>query len=411
MSDILEPSSRVVIIGAGHAGGSVAAFLRQFGFAGSINLIGEESAAPYQRPPLSKAWLSGDTDLETLFLRPNDWYADNGVEMRLDTVVRSIDRTKKTIEIDDNDKLSYDVLVIATGASPRLTGVEGEQLDNIFSLRTVEDAELLKNAISPDSQAVLIGAGYIGLEVAASLRKAGVSALVIEREARSLARVASAPIATFLEQYHKEHGVEFLLEHEIEKFQGNGKVEKLRLKNGSVIDCDIAVVGIGVLPNDGLAREAGLTCENGIVVDEDARTSDPSIFAIGDVSFRPLPHYDCAFRLESVPNALEQARRVAAVLCGRPAPAIEIPWFWSDQYDLKIQIAGLTLECDETVLRGNPASHKFAVFHLRKGVIRAVEAINAAPEFMMGKKLIGKEASIDPEKLADVSLSMKEIAG
>ncbi|WP_411817807.1 NAD(P)/FAD-dependent oxidoreductase [Hyphococcus sp. DH-69] len=410
MSGLLEPSSKVVIIGAGHAGGSVAAFLRQFGFEDAITLIGDESAAPYQRPPLSKAWLSGETDIETLSLRPNEWYADNNVTLKLGVSANAIDRDNKTVAVSDGSNVDYDVLVIATGACPRWTGAEGENLKNVYSLRTVEDAEALKNAISPGGQAALIGAGYIGLEVAASLRKAGIKATVIERESRSLARVASEPIASFLEDYHRAQGVKFLFDKEVEKFAGDGSVNALELKDGSKIDCDIAVVGIGVVPNDAIARDAGLECGNGIIVDIDARSSDPSIFAIGDVSYRPVPHYDCTFRLESVPNALEQSRRVAAVLCGRPAPAPEIPWFWSDQFDLKIQIAGLTLDCDEIVTRGDPASKKFAVFHLRKGVIRAVEAVNAAPEFMMGKKLIGQEASVDASKLGDISVSMKEIA-
>lgn len=404
----LNPQS-IVVLGAGHAGGALVGQLRQFGYTGPITIIGDESFHPYQRPPLSKTWLSGDAGLGQVLLKPEEWYAANNVDLRLGERATFIDRKRKVVSVTSGPDLPYDILVIATGASPRKLGVSGENGKNIFALRTIADAEALKAAISPDAHVALIGAGYIGLEVAASAIKAGAKATVIEREGRSVARVACPSIAAFLEAYHRAKGVEFKFDTGVDSFAGEGAVEAVNLNDGQTVPCDIAVVGIGVTPNQDIADAAGLECKNGVVVDEDAMTSDPSIFAIGDVSFRPIPRYDTHFRLESVPNVLEQARRVAAILTGKQTAPADVPWFWSDQYDLKIQIAGLAIDCDTEISRGDPNSNSFAVFHLKGKVIRAVEAINAPPEFMVGRKLIGAAQEIDPARLADSSIPMKEV--
>lgn len=403
------PPQRVVIIGAGHAGGSVAAQLRQDGFAGAICLIGEESVVPYQRPPLSKAWLAGTSSLDHVILRPRDWYRDNDVDLRLDTRVAGIDRSAKRVTLQDGEMIGYDALVIATGARPRVLGLPGEELAGVLSLRSLADAEALKAAMMPGKTIVLIGAGYIGLEVAASARKAGMKAIVVEREIRSAARVASETMSHFLERYHGDQGVDFIFDAAAKAFSGSGSVSAVELADGRVLDCDLVLVGAGVVPNDELAREAGLDCSNGINVDAEARTSDPAIFAIGDVSFRPLELYKTQFRLESVPNALEQARCVAHVLTATPPHAPEVPWFWSDQYDLKIQLAGLPLDASSQLVRGDPSTGKFAVFHLQGNVVRAVEAVNAPPEFMFGRKLIAAGTRVDLERLGDVSQSMKGV--
>lgn len=401
----------VVIVGAGHAGGSAAAFLRQFGYEGPIVLIGEEPAAPYQRPPLSKAWLKGEADLEALELRPVSWYAENGCDLKTGMRAAAIDRTAKTVTTNAGETIPYDVLILATGSTARALPVPGRELEGLLELRTIAHAEAIKAALGPGKRLAVVGGGYVGLEVAASARALGANATIIEREARCLARVASEPLSHFFEAYHRDRGVEILTEATVAAFEGEGgAVTGVRLADGRLIPCDVTVIGIGALACDQLAVEAGLSCSGGVVVDEHAQTSDPAIYAIGDVTARPLPLYENRrFRLESVPNALEQARQAAAHIVGRSPPTPEVPWFWSDQYDLKLQIAGLPFEADDIVVRGDPASAKFAVFHLQGDRIRAVEAVNAPPEFMMGKQLIARGAAVDRAALTDPAVSMKAV--
>jgi len=278
-------------------------------------------------------------------------------------------------------------------------------------LRTAADAETLKSALGPGRRVAVVGGGYIGLEVAASARALGAEAIVVEREARVLARVACPQLSSFITDYHRARGVAFELAAQVAGFAGKGgKVTGVILSDGRTLACDVAVVGVGAIPNDEIAQAAGLETARGIVVDGEARTADPAIFAIGDVTHRPLPIYERMFRLESVQNALEQARQAAAAICGRAAPTPEAPWNWSDQYDLKLQMAGLPFEADSTVLRGDPASARFAVFHLKGDQIQAVEAVNAPPEFMAGKQFISNRKPVSREKLADTSISMKEVA-
>ncbi len=402
--------ANVVIVGAGHAGGSAAAFLRQFGYEGPIVLIGNEPAAPYQRPPLSKAWLKGEADLEALELRPASWYADNGCELKTGVTVTAIDRAAKTITTDAGEILAYDRLILATGSTARELTVPGRELGGLFELRTIADAEAIKAALGPGKRLAVVGGGYVGLEVAASARALGAEVVIIEREARCLARVASPPLSAFFEDYHRSHGVEILTGATVAAFAGEGTVSGIELVDGRLIACDAAVIGIGAIATAGLAEAAGLDCGNGIVVDDNAQTSDPATYAIGDVTARPLPLYEGRrFRLESVPNALEQARQAAAHIVGRAPPNPEVPWFWSDQYDLKLQIAGLPFDADSLIVRGDPASGKFAVFHLMGDRIRAVEAVNAPPEFMMGKQLIARGSAVDRAALADPAVSMKAV--
>jgi len=406
-----EAEPRVVILGAGHAGGSAAAFLRQYGFAGPIVLVGEEKVAPYQRPPLSKAWLKGEAGEDELMLKDESWYAENGCRLLLGVRAEKIDRAGKTVSLSNGETVAYDFLIIATGARARKLPIPGADLKGVLELRTTVDAEALKAALGPGKRLAVIGGGYVGLEAAASARKLGSEVVIIEREARCLARVACEPLSTFFQDYHRKHGVAFELTAGVEAFDGeDGHITGVRLADGRVIPCDAALVGVGAMPNDEIAREAGLPCENGIVVDLEARTADPAIFAIGDVTWRPLPLYDRAFRLESVPNALEQAKQVASAIAGRPQPNPEVPWFWSDQYDLKLQIAGLPFDADSIIVRGDPDSAKFAIFHLKGDVVQAVEAVNAPPEFMMGKQLIGARRPIARDRLADPTVSMKEVA-
>lgn len=408
----------IVIVGAGHAGGSAAAFLRQYGYTGAITLIGEEPIAPYQRPPLSKAWLKGEADAEALMLRPESFYPENDITLILDTKVERIDRAAKTVAWARGGTAPYSHLILATGSRARRIPLPGLELNGVMELRTAADADKLKAALGPGKRLAVIGGGYIGLEAAASARALGAEVVIIEREARVLARVACEALSTFFQAYHARHGVHFVLGAGVEAIVGaDGRAAAVRLAGGALIEADAFLVGVGAVPNQELAAEAGLACNDGVVVDLEARTSDPSIFAIGDCTRRPLPLYaERMHRLESVPNALEQAKQAASAILGRPQPAGEVPWFWSDQYDLKLQIAGLPFEATQIVIRGEPASDSegrasFAVFHLdAENRIKAVEAINAAPEFMAGRQLIGQRKPVAPDKLRDMSISMKAVA-
>lgn len=411
MSAEANQNACVVIVGAGHAGGSAAAFLRQYGHEGRIVLIGDEPLLPYQRPPLSKAWLKGEADADSLALKPAEWYGETNVFLRLSGVAERINRAAKTVTLASGEAIAYDFLILATGARARQLPIPGADLAGVLALRTAADAELLKHALGPGKRLAVIGGGYVGLEAAASARALGAEVVVVERESRVLARVACETLSTFFQDYHRARGVAFELNAGVEAFEGaDSHISGVRLSDGRVLPCDVALVGVGAIPNDELAKDAGLATANGVVVNLEARTDDPAIFAIGDVADRPLPLYERQFRLESVPNALEQAKQAASAILGRPGPAPEVPWFWSDQYDLKLQIAGLPFEADRQVVRGDVAAAKFAVFHLKGDLLQAVEAVNAPPEFMAGKQLIAKRTPVNIEKLADTSVSMKEVA-
>lgn len=406
-----DATAHVVILGAGHAGGTAAALLRQYGHEGPITLVGEEPIPPYQRPPLSKAWLKGEADADSLALKPLEFYADHGIDFRPGVKAVQLKRSDRTVVLSDGSTLAYDVLIIATGARPIALPIPGADLAGVMFLRTAADAEQLKAAVGPGKRLAVVGGGYIGLEVAASGRALGAEVTVLEREPRLLARVACPELSTFFREYHEKHGVTFELGCSVTGFEGkDGRVTGVTLADGRTIACDAAVVGVGAAPNDEIAADAGLETARGVVVDLDARTSDPAVFAIGDVAHRPMPIYDRMFRMESVPNALEQAKQAAAAITGRPRPPGECPWQWSDQYDLKLQIAGYPFDADQIVVRGDPATAKFAVFHLKGNQVQAVEAINAPPEFMMGKQLIANRKPVDPARLADPTISMKEVA-
>ncbi|ETR76227.1 ferredoxin reductase [Afipia sp. P52-10] len=403
--------SHVIIVGAGHAGGSAAAFLRQFGWKAPITLIGEESALPYQRPPLSKALLKGEATEASLLLRPAKFYADQNITVRLGTRAVGIDRQQRTVTLENGEALAYSHLIVATGAGARRMS-HIQDIEGVLYLRTSADAERIRQTLQPGATLVVVGGGYVGLEVAATARRLGLNVVVIEREPRLLARVASQPFAKFIESYFRTQGVQIELGCTIESFESHdGKMTGVRLSNGRQITCTAALIGIGANPNDELMRAAGILCGNGVTVDQSARTSDESIFAIGDCTNRPLPLYGTCGRLESVPNALEQAKQAASAICQRPLPKPEVPWFWSDQFDLRIQIAGLRLEQTESVIRGDPDRARFAVFHLAgDNTVRAVEAINASVEFMAGKQLIAQGKRVARDRLSNATLPMQEIA-
>ena len=407
-----DASTRVVIAGAGHAGGSAAAMLRQLGFDGSIVLIGEEPLPPYERPPLSKAWLKGEASAESLALRPMEFYAKANIDLRLNTSVTVIHRDAKTVSLGSGEPLPYDFLILALGARARRLSIPGIDLNGVLELRTAADADQLKAVLGPGKRLAVVGGGYIGLEAAASARALGAEVMIIERENRVLARVACQQLSDFFEAYHRAQGVTIEVSAHVEALEGtNGHVTAVRLTDGRSIPCDAALIGVGAVSNDRIAVEAGLPCQGGIVVDLSARTEDPAIFAIGDCTMRPLPLYGRTMRLESVPNALEQAKQAAAAIYGRPPPPPEVPWFWSDQYDLRLQIAGIPFDTTEIVVRGDIDAGKFALFHLAEdGLVRAVEAVNASTEFMGGRRIIQRGKRLTAERIRDMAVTMQELA-
>lgn len=404
-----ESPKRIVIVGAGQAGGQTAYSLRQAGFDGAITLVGEEPAPPYQRPPLSKAYLKGELEEDRLYLKPAEFYSEHTIDLLTDARATAIDTSARTIGLASGANLAWDRLVIATGARPRRLPLPGAQLDGVLELRTLADVDRLKSRFTRGARLVVVGAGYIGLEAAAVGVQLGLQVTVLEAMPRVLARVAGPEISDFYADVHRAAGVDIRLGARLEGFEGAGKLAGARLGSGEQIACDLALVGVGVLPNVELASAAGLLVGDGVIVDRLARTGNPDILAIGDVACRPFVHYGREGRLESVHNAIEGGKIAAATLLGAPHPAEEAPWFWSDQYDLKLQTAGLAAGADLRVTRGDPARRSFAVFFLREGRVLAVDAVNAAPEYMVGKKLVAASASVAPAELADTSISMKDI--
>jgi 3-phenylpropionate/trans-cinnamate dioxygenase ferredoxin reductase subunit len=404
--------ARIIIVGGGHGGGNMAALLRQAGHEGPIQLICGEAYLPYHRPPLSKAFLKGEADLASLLLRPESFYAKSNIDIRLETRVDAINAEARTLTLADGSVLEFDILILATGSTARRLPAPGADLGGVHMLRTIADAEQFRTALGPGKRLAIIGGGYIGLEAAASARSLGAEAVVIEREPRVLARVACETLSAFFESYHSARGVEFLTGVTVDSLVGgtDGFVEAVKLGDGRMIGCDAVLVGVGGSPCDELALSIGLACDNGVLVDLAARTSIPGIYAIGDMTSRPLPHYgNRRFRLESVPNAVDQARAAAADIMGKPLPEPDVPWFWSDQYDLKLQIAGIAFDADQRIVRGSPEEARFSIWHLAGERVVSVEAIGSAAEFMAGKKLIASGKSVDPVALADMSVPIKDL--
>lgn len=402
-------SDSVVIVGAGHAAGQAVASLRQEGFEGTIVVIGDESVVPYQRPPLSKKFLAGEIGLDRVLFKPVEFYAQADAELILDTEVEKIDRGAKKVVLEDGREIEYGKLILTTGGRVRKLDVPGASLPGVFYLRTISDVESVRAHFSNGEKLVIVGGGYIGLEVAAVAVKHGIDVTVVEMGETVLGRVTCPEVAKFFQRVHTEEGVKILTGTGLESIEGDGHVEAV-VAGGQRIETDFVIAGVGILPNVELAADAGIECDNGILVDEFCVTSDPNIYAAGDCTNHPNPIYDRRLRLESVHNALEQAKTAAASICGKQKPYGQVPWFWSDQYDLKLQIAGLNHGYDQVVIRGDLNSRSFAAFYLKDGKLIAVDAINRAPEFMMSKMLLQKGVSIPPERLADESIPMKAIA-
>ncbi|MDH3750277.1 MAG: FAD-dependent oxidoreductase [Gammaproteobacteria bacterium] len=402
-------TTTVVIVGAGHAAGQAIATLKQNEFAGRIVLVGDESYLPYQRPPLSKKFLAGEMPAERLYLKPASFYADDRIDVCLDTRVDSIDREAHTIRTAERTELVYDKLILAVGSRVRKVPVPGSELAGVHYLRSIADVERIRAGMSKGKRLVIIGAGYIGLEVAAVCRQLGLDVTVIEMTDRVMSRVVSPHVSDFYQLEHTNRGVELLLSTELTAFQGKKRVKSVATDNAQTIPADLVVVGIGILPNTELAEAAGLRVDDGIVVNDQCQTADPDVYAIGDCTSHPNSIYGRRLRLESVHNALEQAKTAASNICGIETHYSDVPWFWSDQYDLKLQIAGLSQGYDAVVLRGDPAGRSFACLYLKGGSLIAVDAVNAPRDFMQSKALIADHAVCDMEQLADVGIALKDL--
>jgi 3-phenylpropionate/trans-cinnamate dioxygenase ferredoxin reductase subunit len=400
----------VVIAGAGHAAGQTIVSLRQGGFAGRIVLVGEEPYLPYQRPPLSKKFLAGEVDVARLLLRQEKFYEDHAVDLRLNTRVTHLEPGARTAMLSTGDRLGYDKLVLATGSRVREVSLPGSRLPGVHYLRTIEDVDRIRDHFRPGASLVIVGAGYIGLEVAAVAITHGLKVTVIEMADRVMARVEAPPLTDFMARVHRAAGVEIRCNTGVRSFTGDTRLRGVVGSNGVEIPADLAIVGIGIVPNVELAEAAGLVCSNGIMVDEYCRTSDADVLAVGDCTNHPNPLLGKRLRLESVHNAQEQAKTAATTILGRLEPYAQIPWFWSDQYDLKLQIAGLSSSTEQTVLRGDPESRSFAVFFLDEGRLTACYAVNSPREFMLSKKLIALKSRPDPALLRDTNVPFKDIA-
>lgn len=401
-------SGNIVIVGAGQAGAQAVQSLRAEGVQAPIIMIGDEAYPPYQRPPLSKAYLLGNFERPRLFLKADSYYPESHCELMLDTSVAAIHRAERIVELSDGRRIDYDKLLLATGARVRRLRCPGADLKGVHYLKTIADVDGLQEVFQAGKRIAIVGGGYIGLEVAAVGAKRGLDVTVFEAMDRLMARAVSPALSDFYANEHEKAGVTLKLKTGVEAIEGNGKVERV-IAGSQSYPCDIVLVGIGVIPCDELAVKAGLGVSDGIVVDQNARTGDPHIWAAGDCT-RHVGREGHEIRLECVQNAIDQAKHAAMAMAGRPKTYSEVPWFWSDQYDLKLQIAGLARPTDMLVQRGDPASRKFAVFHLRDGKVAAVEAVNAAPEYMIGKKLIAEGRPIDAARLADLSVPMKQMA-
>lgn len=399
----------VVIVGAGQAAAQAIISLRQEGHAGAITMVGYENSLPYQRPPLSKAFLAGGVTRDRLLIRPADFYVREHVDTIMGATATMIDRTNKRVRLADGHEIEYEALLLTTGGRPRRLDCVGAEHPRVRYLRDIADAEAIRDELREDTRLVIIGAGYVGLEVAATAVKKGASVTVLELAPQVLARVAGAEIAAFFENLHRNLGVHIFKNCSVAGIEHHATGVRVSTSLGP-IDADLVLVGIGQSPNIEIAAAAGIACDNGILVDEECRTSDRNIFAAGDCTSHPNLFYAGNLRLESVHNSVEQAKSAAATMCGRSSPYRQVPWFWSEQYDLKLQTAGINRGHDQTIVRGDPETKCFAVFYLKQGRLLAVDAVNRPAEFIIGKSLIQERASISSEQLADDNFSIKSLA-
>ncbi|QGU03382.1 NAD(P)/FAD-dependent oxidoreductase [Corynebacterium comes] len=404
-----------LIIGGGEAALHTAAALRTQGYDDGIMIAAEEPYSPYQRPPLSKAFLTGEADEYSLQLRADDYYRDNSIDLRTGSRIAEVNITARgqgEAVAQDGDKISFVKVVLATGATPRHLTIPGAEADGVVYLRDIDSARRLSLGLADARQVVVIGGGFIGLEAAAAARMRGIEVTVLEAGDRLLGRVAAPPISEFYRQAHENRGATVMTRAAVTEIAvgEEGKVTGVILGDGQEIPADLVVVGIGVIPNTALAQQLNLECERGILVDHAGRTSHPDIYAAGDCTQQPHPFLPGELVcLESVQNAAAQGKIVAASIVGNPLPAPQVPWFWSDQGDLKLQIAGLSHGYDKYVLRGDPATESFSLLYYRRNRLIAVDAINQSHDFMAVKRALGKNATIDPERAGDTTVALKTL--
>jgi len=401
---------KIVIIGAGHAAGQLVATLRQKKFTGNITLLGDEAWYPYQRPPLSKKFLAGELPADRLYVKPQSFYDDRNIDVQLKTKVTSINPESRIVHCDSGQSFNYDKLIIATGSRPRKIDLPGSDLPGVHYLRSIDDVNAIRASLTTNSQVAIIGAGYIGLEVAAVAAQLGHTVTVVEMADRVMSRVVSKEVSNFYQDVHRAHGVTLELSANIDRLTGTDRVDGVALTSGKQVSTDIVIVGIGIVPNVELAEEAGLQVGNGIIVNDRCQTSDENIYAVGDCTWHPNAVLGFDLRLESVHNALEQAKTAATNICGEDLVYAQVPWFWSDQFDLKLQIAGLSAGYDQTVIRGDIASSKFSCLYLAEGRLIAIDAINRPKDFIQAKVLIAAGGVVNPKLLGDINVELKVLA-
>jgi 3-phenylpropionate/trans-cinnamate dioxygenase ferredoxin reductase subunit len=399
----------VVVVGASHAAAEAVMQLRKQGWQEGITVIGDEPYLPYQRPPLSKAYFKGDVAAEKLLIRPQATYDKAEATFRLGVRVVTLDVENQQLELANGERIDYSSVILSTGTRARVLPVSGADANNVMYLRTLDDVDRIRSKVVSGTKLLIVGAGYIGLEIAASAVKQGVDVTVLEAQDRVLARVTSPVVSEFYQRVHAQEGVRIVLNVGLQSFSHDATGSKAMLNDGTEIEFDNAIVGIGVVPNVELAQAAGLVCDNGILVNEYTQSSHPNVYAVGDCCNFVSPLYERRIRLESVPNAVEQAKIAVASICGVPIKYDSVPWFWSDQYDVKLQTVGLLQDYDQMVVRGDLNSRKFSVFYFREEKLIAIDAINSPAEFILGKKMVAAKAVLNPNDIANTELNIKTL--
>jgi 3-phenylpropionate/trans-cinnamate dioxygenase ferredoxin reductase subunit len=399
----------LVIIGAGQSAIQCINSLKKEGYAGSITMIGEEEHLPYQRPPLSKGFLEDSVNKERLYFKKLDFFTENKIQLKLGTSANKVDLENKLVFLSDDTHLSFDKLVFATGSRVRKLDFPGSNLSSIHYLRGLDDAESIKNDLERSKEVVVIGAGYIGLEVAAIAAKKNVTVSVIEMADRVMNRTVDPQISDYYLKLHQNNGVKFIFNNSLEEIKGSKKVESVLCSDGSEIKADMVIIGAGIIPNVELADQAGVFCDNGILVDEFGQTNYKNVYACGDCTSHPNKLLNKQLRLESVHNAMEQSKTVAFSALAKPLEYNQVPWFWSDQYDHKLQIVGLSGEHDNVVMRGNTKDQKFMLFYTKDNQLIAVDAVNNPKEFLICRKLVANKVKIKSEMISDINTNLNDL--
>jgi 3-phenylpropionate/trans-cinnamate dioxygenase ferredoxin reductase component len=400
--------STILIVGGGQAGAQATDTLRREGYEGRLILVCDEPQLPYQRPPLSKKFLSGEMAVDRLLFRHQSFYDEHHVELRLGVRAERLDASARRVMLSNGDEIGYDRALLCLGAGSRPLTCPGSELAGVCYLRAIADVPQIQAGMKPGARVVIIGGGYIGLETAATARTLGCSVTVLEMADRVMNRVVASNVSQYFEREHRAQGVKIVCNARVMRLEGTHRVERVVCADGSSYEADLLVVGVGAIANVELAAQAGLLCDNGIVVDQYCRSSDAAIYAAGDCTNHPSLRFEARVRLESVDNAFEQAKAAALNILGRPTIHDRVPWFWSDQFDNKLLIVGLSQGHDQQLTRGDPASRSFSVCYLKGGELLAVEAINHAKDYMAGRKLIADRIRPDINKLADPQISLKD---